>query len=345
MFPLFVVAAVVADAISPRGGGFVARPLSSWCRCTGPDCARSAFSGLFNDPGYWLASPGVRQFLQMAAAQKAIPWRKVERATLTKDAERDVEYVVQGSTWPVYAPLASLPPLAGAMTEVMAALNEPVDARVLRSPSGTLALVKRVLPAFTPLKLHFVLNDKAEGFTGNVRLDRVTGEVYFTDPVEIPVLFEREDKGWTLWMSHTPNEVLSQLGHVKKAAAMAAAAKREKRPFHVVIGGLGIGWMLTQIANLPGVTQITLIDKNAELADFILPKLCGSVPKRVKVDVRIGDLFASTAGLEHADLAIIDIWPTYGDVTRDYDRLRGAWPSMPIEVWGELSDDVGGFGP
>lgn len=310
------------------------RPLSDWCRCRGRSCG--SFSGLFDSLEYQLGTPSFRRFVQHSAAQVALPWSKVERKVLSSVPASDVEYIVDPKTWPVYVPLAGLPSLPGDIREVMRAIETPDHPSVRRSASGRLALVKRVLPAWSPIKLHFVLNEAARHYSGWPEDDQVDGHVVFIGDIDIPVLFERERSGWTLWMSHTPNEVLSQLGHVQLARARALAAKRAGRPFHVVIGGLGIGWILTQIAALPGVTNVTLVEKNAELADLILPLLCGSLPASVGVQVRIGDLFSSTGGLEDADLAIVDIWPTYGDVTEDYDRLKRLLPKVPIEVWGSV---------
>jgi hypothetical protein len=339
MLPLLALAlALAVDRPSSRRRGYVEAPLSAWCRCQGETCAKSEnFGGFFNGFDWLFASKEVKGMLRMMARDAAKSWASIERRILTKEPEQEVEFIVRAETWPVYAPFADLPLLPGATSVVYAALNTPDHPAVLRSADGKIALVRRVLPAFEGIDLHFNLDENANEYWGDREKDRIDGKVHFTGPIEIPVLFERKPEGgWTLWMSHTPNEVLSQIGHIAHAKHRAARAKAEGGSIHVVIGGLGIGWILTKVAALPGVGRITVIERNQALADFILPRLCGHLPKKVKVDVRIGDLFESTAGLEGADLMLVDIWPKYGDVTQDHDRLRDLGMNMPIEVWGWL---------
>lgn len=340
MLPIVVlVLALAADRSASRRPRFTEAPLSAWCRCQGETCAKAdAFGGFFNSFEYLFASKEGKGLLRMMARDAAKSWASIERRILTKEPEREVEFIVRAETWPVYTPFADLPPLPGSATVVAAALNTPNHPAVSRSPDGHLALVRRVLPAFEGIALHFVIDENMNEYWGDPARDRVDGQAHFTGPIEIPVLFERPSPTgpWTLWMSHTPNEVLSQIGHVAHAKRLGAYAKAEGRAIHVVIGGLGMGWILTKVAALPGIGHITVIERSQALADFILPRLCGHLPKRVTVDVRIGDLFESTAGLEGADLMLVDIWPKYGDVSEDVDRLRDLGMNMPIEVWGWL---------
>lgn len=245
------------------------------------------------------------------------------------------EFVIKAETWPTYAPLSGLDPIPGPFEGALKALNDPSNPSVLRSSGGNLALVSRTLKAMSPLPIHIAMDEEFDHYSCDPDDDWIDGEVRFDAPVNIPILFERKESGsWVLWMSHTPNEVFTQISHIRTAARMGKRAKTEGRGIHVVIGGLGIGWILTEVAKLPGIARITVIERNQALADFILPKICGLIPKRVQVDVRIGDLFESTAGLEKADLMLLDIWPKYGDVTEDLVRIRDAGMEMTVRVWG-----------
>lgn len=74
------------------------------------------------------------------------------------------------------------------------------------------------------------------------------GRVWFTDPVHIPVLYQRDTMD--VWMSVTPMEVFTLRPGVRFASG------------RVVLGGLGLGWQLHKIAAKKSVREIVVIEKS-----------------------------------------------------------------------------------
>ncbi len=140
----------------------------------------------------------------------------------------------------------------------------------------------------------------------------------FDGPVDIPIILEDGQ----VWMSQTPFEVLSQipvLDFVKDT---------------VVVVGLGLGWQLVQVANDPKVTAVILVEQNQELVDWILPRLCPMLPKDKPVRVVVGDARQVLPTLT-ADFALLDIWPTYGDVEDETFELMATAPAITYWwAWG-----------
>src|ERR1019366_7572070 len=78
-----------------------------------------------------------------------------------------------------------------------------------------------------------------------------TGE-YFPDDTP---LMDRVQTG-AIWMSLTPMEMMTQRTAVKMASHT------------VVIGGLGLGWILRKVCEKPGVERVIVVEKSQELLDW-----------------------------------------------------------------------------
>ena len=144
------------------------------------------------------------------------------------------------------------------------------------------------------------------------------GDVLFDTPIDIPTLYERVVSGdngdvastWSRpwredpWMSLTPMEVLSQRPGTRQAKG------------HVVVAGLGLGWGLYDVLRKRTVRKVTLVERSAELVDWVLPRVMDNVHRRIgknvpHVEVIVGDARNVLWNFE-ADVALIDIFPRYG---------------------------------
>jgi hypothetical protein len=143
--------------------------------------------------------------------------------------------------------------------------------------------------------------------------------LYFDAPIDIPVLqYQKAANVWEPWMSLTPMEMWTQ-----RSGVFASTG-------HVVLGGLGMGWLLTQIAKKPTVKKITVVEQDQDLLDWFGYQVCKKIPK---VDeVICGDFW------EHApkyDLQkcryIADVWPKHGQA--EYSERLVELRARGAKVW------------
>lgn len=183
-----------------------------------------------------------------------------------------------------------------------------------------------------------------------VVMSRATrGLLFFDGPVRIPILFEQmgEADGFTqrVWMSVTPMEMLTQ-----KAGITMASGR-------VVVGGLGLGWFLKEIADKKDVREIVVVEKNRQLLEWISPRLCEKYPQvaaKVKewvpadiYDFMKFDLQHRNAGSpswhQHDDTKyLLDIWPKFGDADHDpaFAAFYKGLGKKRLWGWGYGSDDT-----
>lgn len=124
--------------------------------------------------------------------------------------------------------------------------------------------------------------------------------------------------------SDTPVEIYSQYIEFYKAHG------------RVLVGGLGLGMAAKMIYDLPAVTSVTVIEKEADIIALIKPKL----PKAIKVVH--ADLFKYLEELKpnKFDSAYHDIWYGTGESTWDSDvcplyRLSRKAGIADVSAWGE----------
>ncbi len=178
--------------------------------------------------------------------------------------------------------LFSVRPARGARPIERIRARERVD-----SPTGRFRYVERVLPAGVAIATY-----------NGSRL----GTVMFDGDVVVPCLYERARDGTAPWMSLTPMEVMT----LRPGTRLAAG--------HTVVAGLGLGWQLAQVIAAGKAARITLVERDQELVDWILPRVRSQVASAASVplDVIVGDAREVVPALA-ADVALIDIFPSYGD--------------------------------
>jgi len=160
------------------------------------------------------------------------------------------------------------------------------------------------------------------------------GSVAFDSDVLIPQVHQVFHRGegrlkTDLWMSHTPNEVMT----LRPGTRLAKG--------HVVIGGLGLGYQLLEVAKKKSVKRITVIERGQELVDWLLPLILAKLPREIQVDVVVGDVFEELPKLT-ADVALVDVWASMsgcqGYSPKSARGLRKSTPNIPtIWCWGESS--------
>ncbi len=141
------------------------------------------------------------------------------------------------------------------------------------------------------------------------------GSVIFDGDIEIPILFEREGPGgaWKKfpWMSLTPAELLTLRPGTKLAKG------------RVIIAGLGLAHQLIEVGKRRAVTEITVIERSRELVELIMPRAMAVLAEHGRAQVRVlgGDAFKLLPTLA-ADVALIDVFPAYGDNREIMAKLR-----------------------
>jgi len=224
---------------------------------------------------------------------------------------KDADWPIQASSWKPFDPFPEVEP--GDFTDLnmfkfLSKAREHGSKYAAISPSGRWVYVKRKLPRGHKLEMY--VYDEYE-------YDTVRGSVVFDDEVVIPVIYE----GNTLWMSHTPQEITSQ--------AEAVCIRAENK---VILCGLGLGWSLVKLANNKRVTEVILVEKNPELVNWILPRLCRWLPKDKPIHVVIGDAYEVLPHLD-ANMALVDIWPEYTEIEDDMEVLMASSPGIR-KWWG-----------
>lgn len=166
------------------------------------------------------------------------------------------------------------------------------------------------------IRLHHA-GHRLETFFG----DRV-GNVIFDSDIHIPAIFQclpGEPGVWNEapWMSLTPAEILT----LREGTRLAKG--------RVVIGGLGLGHQLIEVGKRFQVKEIVLVEQSQELVDFYLPRVRPLVKK--KLTVVVGDAYQVLPTLT-ADVALIDIFPAYGnneaatrELARRSPRIKKFW--------------------
>ena len=161
------------------------------------------------------------------------------------------------------------------------------------------------------------------------------GTVIFDSDVIIPALFEerppeeRDNGRWnpTPWMSLTPAEMLTL-----RPGTRLARGK-------VVIAGLGLGHQLIEVSKRLQVKRIVLVEHDQELIDCLLPVILKHVRK--PVEVIVGDAYEVIPTLK-ADVALIDIFPGYGDGFRRVAELQRRSPGIK-KMWGWGTSEMTGL--
>lgn len=164
---------------------------------------------------------------------------------------------------------------------------------------GTLRYVKLTLP----LGMGLAISSARDLYDDSAR-------AFFDEEIRIAALHFRlsPESDWDVWMSLAPIEIWSLRSGIRAATG------------NVVLGGLGMGYMLSQIAAKKSVKSITVVERDKALLDWYGYDLCKKYDK--VVDVIQGDVFDAAYGFDFATTRfILDIWLAHRDASYD-TRLR-----------------------
>lgn len=255
------------------------------------------------------------RFKKRQEAEKAYEKRVFEQ--LLRDGATDWDemtvkfadrLLLNAKTWNPVS-LFKVEPLTGSVGERCRSNN------FVWAPGGKFAYCEHILPRGEPLTL----------FRG-----RTTGQVFFTDDVIHPTLVEKHqyDPMPETWMSYTPSEIITQRGGVRAATG------------RVVMGGLGLGWLLNAVCLKPSVTEVVVVEKQKVIVDWLGPAIRKAYPavaakckKWVVSDVYEFMQQDYDAGRHTETKYVLDIWARYGQ--RDGDGKYRKWKDkLDSRLWG-----------
>lgn len=149
------------------------------------------------------------------------------------------------------------------------------------------------------------------------------GTVAFNGTVCIPIINKRTVYGWDIepWMSLTPLEYFTLRPGIRYSHGK------------VIVAGLGLGYQLQRICQKKTVKEVILVEKDKDLVDWILPRIKKSLKGKLK-KVIIEDA-CKVIPLMEADVAVIDIYKTYG-----YNKFPECPNIGKVWIWGsaEIGD-------
>lgn len=149
------------------------------------------------------------------------------------------------------------------------------------------------------------------------------GQAFFTEDIPIPVLrYKQTTYDWDVWMSLTPNEIWTQRSGIQAATG------------EVVIGGLGMGWLMRQVAKKKSVTKITVVEKDPCILEWYGEKICACTDK--VVDVICGDIYdvAPKFNLKKTKF-LLDIWPSSSGAEFDSRLTKLRDSGARVWAWGQ----------
>jgi hypothetical protein len=202
--------------------------------------------------------------------------------------------------------LFDVPPMTGAPGERL----DKTKVVWCPGPEKRFLYANHVLPEGSPLK---------------IGLGARRGRVFFDGPVTMPVLSEqvRGSAKPMVWMSHTPMEVFTQRAAVRRARG------------RVVVGGLGLGWLLSRVAAKKSVTEVVVVEKEPALDCWLRPRLLEKYPAvREKVGFVVDDVYSFMArdGARRGETTyLLDIWPSFNDPDPEFDRWK---ERLGPKLWG-----------
>ena len=226
--------------------------------------------------------------------------------------------VLHGETYRVEA-LFDTVPMAHDVTT--AAYDDP---RVRFSPSRDFCYMRRVLPPGTGSALPI-----ADG--------RRRGHVWWTTDVLIPILANSKpvqvggrtmaDVGTYTWMSLTPLEFFTLRYGVQAAQG------------DVMIGGVGLGWLLGRVCAKDSVRRVRVVDLSPELVEWFRPAIERAYPAVVTKSVEwvVDDAWNHIDCFGADTCNLMDIWPNYADAKHDQavKRVRAERNPKRLWCWGE----------
>ena len=190
----------------------------------------------------------------------------------------------------------------------------------LVSSSGAFAYQNRVLSKGHSLELFGVHNGMV-AFNGDVVIPSLIDMTVDSRSGErFPKSTSRAQRAkWgAVWMSLTPSEMLTQRPGVRRAQGT------------VLIGGLGLGWMLERVCQKVSVERVILVERSQELLDWYGYDLCKRFPKVSAVIC--DDVYNQIGRHGESTMHLLDIWLRFLDSSRD-PRLLAARRKLKKRVW------------
>jgi hypothetical protein len=196
----------------------------------------------------------------------------------------------------------------------------PEGGEFVVSPRGNFAYQNRTVPEGQPLHL-YGRQQGAVIWNGDVVIPTLidlnrqchTGERFDADtPME-----DRVQVG-AVWMSLTPMEMMTQRNGVKTARGT------------VVIGGLGLGWLLRKVCEKPEVERVVVVEKSQELLDWYGSRMCSRFDK-VR-EVICDSIYNQIDKHGLAARYLLDIWHLYSGAADD-DRLSPFRRRLKRRLW------------
>lgn len=161
-------------------------------------------------------------------------------------------------------------------------------------------------------------------FTGG-RLDSYLTDMYFVSEGFPVAMLQRAKK---TWMSITPMEVESHLTHIEHATG------------DVFVGGLGMGFYITQIVKKSDVKSVVVVEQDTNVIRMY-NKLIENDPvtfSNNKLKIVHGDLFAFIKkDKKKYDYAYLDIWLSmdFDEYLRDFSKIKkGGLKATKVGFWG-----------
>lgn len=209
------------------------------------------------------------------------------------------------------------PPL---LFHLPAVTPDKLSSHYLVSPAGRFAYQNRTIPKGRPLGLLGVKN----------------GWVVFNSDVVQPTLIDLTRDGrngeffppgmsaeyrvmqGAIWMSSAPSEMLTQRPAVQKAEGK------------VLLGGLGLGWLLGKVSAKDTVEEVIVVEKSKELLQWYGNELCLKYPK-VR-EVICDDVYNQLGRHGGKTIYLLDIWHLYSGAKED-KRLRHWKRKLKKRLW------------
>lgn len=189
------------------------------------------------------------------------------------------------------------------------------------SPGRQFSYRNRILPGGQPLPL-LGMEQAMVVWNGDVVIPMLLDMMVDTrSHTRFPTAATTEERAkWgEVWMSMTPAEMLTQRNGVQAAEGT------------VVLGGLGLGWLLRKVCEKPSVERVIVVEKSQELLEWYGTDLCKRYGK--VSDVICDDAYNQIG--KHGGKAkyLLDIWLRFGQARRD-SRFKALKRKLKRRLWG-----------
>lgn len=133
------------------------------------------------------------------------------------------------------------------------------------------------------------------------------------------------------WMTITPNEIATMEGAIAQARG------------HVCAMGLGLGYFAFMASGKEDVSQVTIVERDAEAIALFEKYILPQFPGKEKIRIVRGDAFEyvkTRMGQEGVDYAFVDLWHDVADGAPMYLRMKAlemCAPGTRFAYWIETS--------